>query len=214
MKKNFVIIDDHPMIIEGYQSILQRHFPHANFCTAFNISSAIDLAQGLAYIDFLIIDYSLKSDEGTKEISNGIDLALWYRGHFCSAKILVITAHEEALTIFKIHKKGNPDGLLIKKDVTADVLYESIMKLEEGSRYYSNHAVLAMKLIAQKDFLQQEYNLQILMYLNDGYKIHEISELLAVSEGMLNKRIAKLKSNFKVGDNGKLLREVKKQGFI
>ena len=211
----FLIVDDHPMIIEGYCTILKKYYPTALFYKASTIEEALTISNKLSHIDFLLIDYQIgSSKESFEKIHNGVDLANWFRKEHPNSKILMITAHEEALIIYSIHKKSFPDGLLIKRDVNAVVLETALSEIKTGALYYSEKAKEAMKSMAQKKFLQQEHNVQILLLLDQGYKIKELSSKLFVSESMLNKRIASLKQIFEVSDNGGLLREAKNQGFI
>ncbi|WP_430614408.1 hypothetical protein [Flavobacterium sp. JP2137] len=71
-----------------------------------------------------------------------------------------------------------------------------------------------MDAVAAKEVLQQEYNRHILMLLDQGYKVRQISVELAVSVGMVNKRIGVLKKSFEVEDHSGLLREAKILGFV
>jgi len=93
-------------------------------------------------------------------------------------------------------------------------LKQAVEAVRRGERLYSMHANEGLKEVYKKESLLQEQNVQILLLLDKGFKIKEISETLFLSESAVNKRIAGLKQTFDVIDNGGLVKKVKEEGFI
>ena len=213
---NFLIIDDHPMIIEGYLAILKKIFPSAMYHRASNIQTAIEISEKLPYVDYILVDYNLQDQNEQHKIYNGIDLTNWLRGRFSTAKFFIITAHEEVAIIYNIHKKADPHALLIKSDLSGGSFKEAFKEIENGMLYRTPKAAHALILSNQKDVLLQDKdnNLQIIMLLNQGYQIQELPDLLHKSLSTIQRSVAALKKAFNVTDNGRLLLEAKNQGFI
>ncbi|MBW3518455.1 response regulator transcription factor [Flavobacterium sp. NKUCC04_CG] len=210
---NFLIVDDHPLIVEGYRSILQSVFPFFCFHKAHTVDQAFSLIRQNTEIDCFILDYDLPICE-IYGIVNGTDLAREIRRYYPQSKIMMITAHEEILTIYHIHKKAFPDALMVKKDVTAVVLIKALEHIQNGERFYSETVKKCMAQISKKDLMWEENNIQILLFLAKGYKIKNISELMGLSGSGVQKRILLMKEAFDVVDNGGLVREAVKQGYI
>lgn len=210
---NFLIVDDHPLIVEGYSSILQKVFPFFCFYKAHTVDQAFSIIRQNAEIDCFILDYDLPNCE-IYGIVNGVDLTKEIRRYFPLSKIMIITAHAEVLTIFNIHKKAYPDALMVKKDVTAAVLLKALEQIQNGERFYSETVKKSMAQISKKDLMCEENNIQILLLLAKGYKIKNIGELLGISASAVQKRILLMKEAFDVMDNGGLVREAVKQHYI
>lgn len=209
---HFLIVDDHPMIINGYKTIIVSKFPTAIFHEATNIEDAISLCNTVKNIDFLLLDYNIgKAYNG---LENGIDLAKYLASKYSPLKTLIITAHEEITIVYNIHKKVRPDALLIKSDVNAEELIHAIESTLKGDSYRSNKAQQALVSMNQRTILLQEDNIQILMLLDKGYKVQEIPSLIHKSLSSVQRNIVLLKEVFNVSENNGLLREAKKQGFI
>ncbi len=210
---NILVVDDHPLIIEGYISILQGAFPFFKFFTANTIDQAYSIMKRQDHIDCFILDYDLPVCN-TRSILNGADLAKEIRKHFPSSKIVMITAHEEILTVYNIHKKVFPDAFMIKKDVTAEVIVKAIDQIQREERYYSDAVKSCIGQIAKKELMWEENNIQILLLLSKGYKIKDIGDLLSLSMSTVQKRILLMKDAFDVMDNGGLVKEAVIQKYI
>jgi DNA-binding NarL/FixJ family response regulator len=209
---SFLIIDDHPMIINGYKTIIQSKFTSAIFHEASNIEDAIEISNTVKNIDFLLLDYNIGKPHN--DIENGIDLAKYLSSKYSPVKTIIITAHEEIAIVYNIHKKVRPNALLIKSDVNAQELILAIENTLKDEIYRSNKAQQALISMNQRTVLLQEDNIQILMLLDKGYKVQEIPSLIHKSLSSVQRNIVLLKEVFNVSENNGLLREAKKQGFI
>ncbi|WP_430614404.1 response regulator [Flavobacterium sp. JP2137] len=210
---NFLIVDDHPLIIEGYVHILESAYPYFSYHKAHTVDQAYAIMKRENHIDCFILDFDLPPCE-VRSIWDGADLAKEIRRYFPRAKVVMVTAHDEILTVYNIHKKVFPDAYMIKKDVTAAVLVKAVECIQNEDRFYSDTVKKCMTQIAQKELMWEEHNIQILMLLAKGYKIKDIGDLLSLSGSTVQKRISLMKEAFDVLDNGGLVREAVKQNFI
>lgn len=209
-----LVIDDHQMIVDWYTRVLQQQFSEATILSATSVQEGIAQVDNAMQLDLLVVDYNLGKGEDVEEIKDGIEFVALVKRKFPKIDVVFVTGHEGVLVLYDIHKKLVPQSLLLKMDVNEEILKKAIQKVLKGERFYSFHANEALKEIYKKEALLQEQNIQILLLLDKGFRIKEISEALYLSESAVNKRIAGLKQTFDVLDNGGLIRKVKEEGFI
>lgn len=209
-----LVVDDHHMIVDWYIQVLRKEFEAFTLLRATSIQEAKDQVEQITRLDLIVVDYNLGKGEIGGEDKDGVDLVLFIKKKFPDVNTVLVTGHEGVLVLYDIHKKIVPQGLLLKTDVTEIVLKNAIHQILRGERFYSFRANEALKEIYKKEALLQEQNIQILLLLDKGFRIKEISEALFLSESAVNKRIAGLKQTFDVLDNGGLIKKVKEEGFI
>lgn len=214
MSFTLLIIDDHQMIVDWYTNVLRQVFQEATLLSATSITEGIAHVDHCTTLDLVLVDYNLGKADTGKNIANGVELVNYIKQKFSKVQTILVTGHEGSLILYSIHKKIVPQGLLLKTDVTEELLKQAVQAVQKGERFYSFHANEALKEIYKKEALLQEQNVQILLLLERGFKIKEISEVLFLSESAVNKRIAGLKQVFDVVDNGGLVKKVKEEGFI
>lgn len=214
MSFTLFVIDDHQMIVDWYTQVLQKQFDDALILSATSTKEGMAQIERCVSLDLVIVDYNLSKEEAEGEVKDGIEFVAFVKKKFPNVNVVLVTGHEGVLILYDIHKKLVPQALLLKMDVTEEILTKTIQKVLQGERFYSFHANEALKGIYKKEALLQEHNIQILLLLDRGFKIKEISDTLFLSESAVNKRIAGLKQTFDVLDNGGLIRKVKEEGFI
>ena len=130
-----LMIDDHPMIIEGYQNTLQ-YTKKDNQILDINIANNCD--EAIAYMNksvkterpyqVLFVDISLPpSKDGV--MNSGEDLAIYARKILPKAKIIILTMFDESYRIHNIVKTIDPEGFLIKSDLTSSELAEAFQSI-------------------------------------------------------------------------------------
>ena len=127
---NILMVDDHPIIIEGYQNTLmatKKDDQTLLIDTANSCDAAYQLMQKASKekpYDVCFFDISLpSSSDGT--INSGEDLALIARKILPDAKVIILTMFNESYRIHNIIKEISPDGFLIKSDLTSSELAEA-----------------------------------------------------------------------------------------
>jgi DNA-binding NarL/FixJ family response regulator len=216
---NVLIVDDHPMTVDGYTAALSKSsnmFPLPIFDKAYSCEDAYDFikkAQGVFVHDIAIIDLDLPACVNPP-IASGKELALLIRKLMPSTKIIMITAHLELITVYDIWKTISPEGLVIKNDLTPDGMISIVETVYNGGTYKSPMAENCIKEIWKKDIMVEDYNRQIIHYLSLGFRVKDLHQVMPISQGAIQKRIVKINSIFEVTDKEGLLREVKRLGFI
>ena len=151
IKNNILIVDDHPFIIEGYKNAITRYNPEefeflitqAKDCeSAYNVITNPDAI----VFDIAFLDISMPAYE-EKRIYSGEDLAKLISEYMPNCKIILLTMYTELLKIKTIIKTINPNGLVIKNDLTFDELFFAFDKVIKNEMYYSQSVVKMLKFL-------------------------------------------------------------------
>ena len=165
--------------------------------------------------DILFFDISLPpSKDGL--ITSGEDLAKIARKYLPDAKIIILTMFNEAFRIINIIKGINPEGLLIKSDLTSRELAEAFQHILVSPPYYSSTVNNFLKTTVTNEIYVDEINRKILHLLSQGVKTNTLKDHIDLSMSAIEKRKKHLKLLFSVedGKDETLLNEARKKGFI
>jgi len=222
MKKkiNILIADDHPFIIEGYKNTIAGYHPsefdfniiEANDCkSVYEILTKSDVIP----FDIAFFDISMPSYE-EKNMLSGEDLAKLIKEVLPSCKIILLTMHTESLKINNIIKTINPNGLVIKNDLTFDELLRAFDKILKGENYYSQTVVKFVSQNTSSNNEIDEIDRQILYHLSRGVKTKNIPLHISLSLSTIEKKKLNMKILFKIKEGGDedLIEEARKRGFI
>jgi DNA-binding NarL/FixJ family response regulator len=220
IKKNILIVDDHPFIIQGYKNAITRYRP-TEF--EFLIDQAKDCQSGYEVIvnpespsfDIAFLDISMPTYE-EKGIFSGEDLAKLLMEHMPNCKIILLTMYNEILQIKTIIKTINPIGLVIKNDLTFDELLFAFNKVINNEKYYSQ-AILEM--ISQLEHVPIEidqFDKKILFQLSKGTKLVDIPQYVPISSSAIQRRMDDMKVLLKLKDASveELVKEAKSKGLL
>lgn len=217
---NVLVVDDHPITVEGYINALLVSPFGLNlpiFSKAYNCEEAYSLisrsSTAKESFDIAIIDKGLPGYE-EKSILSGDDLTAFIREMMPNCKIIMITAHTEIIIVYEIYKNVRPDGLIIKNDITPEKLQQAVIEVIKGNSYLSITVKNCINEIWKKELMVEDYNRQILFYLSKGFKIKELEGIICLTTSAIQKRIIRMKKVFEVTDDSGLVKAAIKQGFI
>jgi len=190
MKKKLkvLMIDDHPMIIEGYKNTLLGENQN-DYQIKIDIASNCDDAyekivkssEGTPY-DMLFVDIKLPpSADGS--ITSGEDLAKHAKELLPKSKVIILTMHREDHRIHNILKN-----------------------------IINNH----FRKMMTNNFSLDEKNLKILYHLSRGVKTKNLPNYVSLSLSAIEKRKNQIKEMFSIAkaDDQKLLEEARRRGFV
>jgi len=137
--------------------------------------------------DILFFDISLPpSKDGL--ITSGEDLAKIARKYLPEAKIIILTMFNEAFRILNIIKGINPEGLLIKTDLTSRELAEAFQHILVSPPYYSSTVNNFLKTTVTNEIYVDEINRKILHLLSQGVKTNALKDHIDLSMSAIEKR--------------------------
>ena len=217
-----LMIDDHPMIIEGYQNTLiftKKDSQELIIDIANNCDEAVSymnksVENGSPY-DVLFVDISLPpSTDGT--MSSGEDIAEYARHILPHVKIIILTMFNESFRIHNIIKTIDPEGFLIKSDLTSNELASAFQAVLNNPPFYSGTVNSYIRKVLTSDIVIDEKNRKILHLLSQGVKTKSLATHLDISLSAVEKRKKHLKELFLVqdGQDESLLKEARKKGFV
>lgn len=217
---NILIVDDHPMTVNGYINVLSdEKFEgyELNFTKALNCKEAHDLITdkannfNMAYLDLSLPPYP------EMKITSGIDIGTLLRKHMPDCTIVFLTMHSEAPLIERLIKDINPQGIMCKSDIDIDEFLNAFKIIFSGDTYLSNKIVKSLKDRVFDNYKLDNYDKQILMRLSEGIHTTNIPNYVPLSLSAIEKRKAHMKNMLlqgKGGDDFELIEAIKKIGVL
>ncbi|MFD1614627.1 response regulator [Gelatiniphilus marinus] len=217
-----LMIDDHPMIIEGYQNTLQftkKEHQELAIDIANNCDEALDfinkaLEKNMPY-NVLFVDISLPaSADGAMQ--SGEDIAEYARHTLPGAKIIILTMFNESFRIHNIIKTIDPEGFLIKSDLTSSELASAFQAVLSNPPFYSGTVNSYIRKTLTSNKVIDDKNRKILHLLSQGVKTKNLAAHLDISLSAVEKRKKQLRELFMVedGQDETLIINARKEGFV
>ncbi len=205
-KIKVLIVDDHPMVLEGMQTMLsQISFVHT-VGVARNAYEAIEQVKAHDP-DIVITDISMP------EIS-GIELAAKIRNEYPKVKTIAMSTFNERSYISQMVQNGAAGYIL--KSVSKEEIEEAILCVYEGKLYMS----LELELNKQE---QQRINTaplltsrekEVLLLISEGFTNPQIAEKLFVSPYTVDSHRKNLLTKFEVNNTAGLIKQAAKYGLV
>ncbi|MWB93605.1 response regulator [Flavobacterium sp. GA093] len=219
-KQKILIVDDHPFIIEGYKNAITRynpreydfHITQANDCqSAYDIIMQPDMPN----FDVAFLDISMPAYE-EENIFSGEDVAKLILKRMPHCKIILLTMYTELLKIKTITRVINPNGLIIKNDLTFDELLFAFDKVMKNQKYYSQSVVKMLNQAPHHSIEIDQFDKQILFHLSKGTPTIELPQYIPISLNAIERRKTNLKELLKIksGLDDDLVKEAKSKALF
>lgn len=214
-----LMVDDHPLIVEGYRNILLELDDHENkvvLQTANDLQKAYDkinisLNTGNLF-DLIFLDVNLP-EYAEQKIYSGEDLALYIRKVSSSSKIIFLTMLNENFRLYNLMKNVGPEGLLVKSDVGSKDLKTAFKDVLSNKVSYSDTVLKLMRKQLTNDFALDQFDRQILFQLSLGVQTKKLPEVIPLSLAAIEKRKRNLKDLFELDKEGDLILIMKAKQF-
>jgi len=219
-----LIIDDHPLISEAYKSAFlfcQKQIESVSFdiSVCHDCDSAIDKINEIAInelpLDIVFLDISLPPSQDRKILS-GEDLGLKINELLPETRIIISTTFNDNYRIHSIFKNINPDGFLIKNDITPKELVLAIQEVLTDPPYYSKTVMKLLRKQISNDMLLDHIDRKILYELSIGTLVKDMTHIVHLSAPGIQKRKRHLKQVFGISsqEDKELVLLAKEKGFI
>lgn len=219
-----LLIDDHPLITDSYKSAF-KYIEKGNDAVSFTINVAnncdtaykkvMDFYSTNRAIDIVFLDISLPpSKDGT--ILSGEDLGLKINSLLPDTKIIISTTYNDNYRVHSLFKNLDPDGFLVKNDVTPKILVEAIDTVISDPPYYSKTIIKLLRKEVTSDFILDTKDRRLLYELSLGTLMKDIPDILCLSLPALEKRKRRMKQVFDAVSpyDKELLLRAKEKGFL
>lgn len=167
MYTDVLVVEDHPVVIEGLRRILREHEALGEIFVAHDGASCIRVMENLTP-GLILLDINLPD-------SNGIDLCRNIIGRWPGVKIIAISSISERAVIKKMISAGASGYLL--KNASGDEIANAVTAVLSGTTYY-DHEVKEILLLPER-----RGNVPILTK-------REKEVLKLIAEGLTNSEIA------------------------
>ena len=217
-----LMTDDHPIIIEGYQNTLlatkkdnqKLLIDIANNCdeSVKFMNRAVETEKPY---DVLFMDISLPPSTDGK-FNSGEDLAKYARKVMPEAKIVMLTMFNENYRVHNLIKNIDPEGSLIKSDLTSSELASAFQAVLNNPPFYSGTVNSIVRKSITNDIDLDDIDRKILYLLSQGIRTKNLVDHIDISLSAIEKRKKQLRDLFEVedGQDETLLNQARKKGFV
>jgi DNA-binding NarL/FixJ family response regulator len=220
-KINILIIDDHPMSVDSYKTLLSgiESNKKANYFLGYSCEEAFNILHqtkhGKETIHFAFVDVNLPTFE-KKKLFSGSDVAKLIRDYFPECKIIIISMHNEPVWVSQIYNSINPEGFIAKSDIDYKSFPEAFKSVENSEIYCSKSIKQSRKIMIQKNINWNENDSKMLRLIAEGVKTKDLPNYIPLCLSAIEKRKASIKKQLilESGSNKELLDNAKSLGLI
>lgn len=205
-KIKIIVVDDHPMVIEGMKAMLKQ-IRYVELCaTASNAYEAMEKVKE-NQPDLVITDINMP------EIS-GVELTSKLKKEFPNLKIIGMSTFNERSYISQMIQNG-ADGFLVKS-ASKEEIETAISSVLDGKMYLSSDAVISNS--EQKELKNQptltRREKEILTLISEGFTNPQIAEKLFISLYTVETHRKNLLSKFNTNNTASLIKIAATNGLL
>lgn len=205
-KISILIVDDHPMVLEGLKALLSNFNHMTVIGTASNAFEAMDMLKANP-VDVVIADINLP------EVS-GIELTAKIKKEFPAIKVLAMSTFKERSYISQMIKNG-ASGYLVKS-ASKEEIEAAILSANEGKLYLSldiNSVDLKSDIAPDVPIVSRREK-EVLQLIVDGLTNPQIAEKLFISLHTVDSHRKNLLAKFNVNNTASLIRVAIKNNLV
>lgn len=212
-KTTILLIDDHPIYLDGISVILNDIFGDVAVIQAETAEAAIEIVTQQPALDWIFVDYKLPDCDGLALTKRLNDL-------FVTAPIIMMTGMDEIALVSEAIDLGISG--FIHKASGKNVFRECIKAIEAGEAFITNEQRLALE--QYKGTHQKEKNRvleqlssrrkDVLILIAEGYSNGEIADTLSISETTVKAHVSALISILDADNRYHCVAEARKLGII
>lgn len=205
-KIKIIIVDDHPMVLEGMKAMMSQLSFIELMGTAANAFEAMDLLK-IKSTDIAIVDINLP------DIS-GIELTAKIKKEFPKVKVLAMSTFKERSYISQMVHNG-ASGYLVKS-ASKEEIENAILTAYEGKLYLSldlNSLQLDKPSLSDIPILSSREK-EVLQLIADGLTNPQIAKKLFISLHTVDSHRKNLLAKFKVNNTAGLIKLASKYNII
>ncbi len=201
---NILIVDDHPLVIEGVKALLTDHPDIVQVGVAMNAYDALEYLKQSS-VDIAFLDINLP------DIS-GIDLCKKIKTEFPDVKCLALSTFTERSYVSRMIQNGAMGYLM--KTSTKQEFYEAIKQVMAGGMYMNvNFSELSATPHKPVPFLTRREK-EVLELISEGFTNHQIGDKLFISVLTVDSHRKNLLTKFEVNNTAALIKLAAQSNLI
>ena len=195
LAKHILIVDDHPVVLDGIQLLLSSLRPSAAYSTATCGKEALAMLESDKGIDWLFIDINLPD-------INGLELVKIIKSNKMLCKVVVLSSEIDAKTINQALLLGI-DGVL-SKSFSKEVFELCLLTIDLGKVFLTPEHDSELKYYRASVGVEEDYiksqlskrHLELLNLLDKGMTNKKISLSMGITESTVKSHMTSLMSIF------------------
>jgi len=210
---SILIVDDHPVVLDGLVLILSELIPEAKIVSASDGENASALVDAHLDFDWIFLDIKLPD-------TSGLDLLKIFEEKKLTAHTVILSSDSDSNIIDKVFKQ-NASGFLSKSFTRAE-LQKCIEVVESGQKYlptdlmrelshFRKFALVERHRIESKLTARQH---ETLLLIATGYTNREIAESCNIAESTVKSRVKSLMELFDADNRTHCVHEAKRLSLI
>jgi len=200
-----LLVDDHPLVLEGLKAILGTYGNIAVVGTAGYVRRGLDIARTVQP-RVVVLDINMPE-------VNGMDAIELFRREAPNARLLILSMHDSREYISTSVMHGASGYVL--KDVSTEELVVAIEAVANGGTYFSSGVSAALLQRRMTSMMQpltpREYS--ILLLIAAGHSNKHIAEALSIAAATVETHRKRIKKKLGVGSTAELTRYAIQHGL-
>lgn len=206
---NIVIVDDHPIVIEGLSALLQAN-KDLQVAATFTAGQAfLSFLPNAGFIDIVLLDITLPD-------INGVEVCKQIKKISPETKVLIISNHSERSIILQMLQQGASGYLL--KNASSEELVRCVHDVLDGKVAFSAEVMTIMTRPLQNEPKATPHltkrEKQVLSMIATGSTSASIAEELCVSQFTVETHRRNLMQKFEAGNTAALIRMAAEQQLL
>ncbi|WP_164108889.1 MULTISPECIES: response regulator [Sphingobacterium] len=204
---NIVLLDDHPIVLEGIKSLLINHNEQIKVTAFNNVTAFYSFMEEKKDIDIILLDISLPD-------ADGLDICKKIHAKYPTIKIIALSNQVEQSIIRKMFDNGASGFLL--KSAASEKIISSIQDALQGQVVMDPEVMRILTTPVQTKTLPAltKREKQLIMLLAQGKTTVSIAEELFLSKFTVDTYRKNLLQKFKVKNTSELLMLIVKEDLL
>lgn len=206
-KATIVILDDHPIVVEGLKSLLISHYPELEIHTFGYAYDFMIFIKTMPQVDILLLDINLPD-------GNGVDICKELKNEIPSIKIIALSNHIEQSIIRQMFDHG-AHGFLLKSTPAANII-SSINAVLQEQIVMEPEIMRILTTPVQSEIYPSltKREKQLIALLAQGKTTATIAEELFLSKFTVDTYRKNMLQKFKVKNSAELLMLVVQENLL
>jgi len=213
LKEHILIVDDHPVVLDGIHLLLNTIRPEADFITTTSGLEALTTIQSTQRIDWMFVDINLPD-------IHGLDLLKAVKASKLTCKVIVLSSEMKIETIDQALLLG-VDGVL-SKSFSKKIFELCLMTIDLGKIFLTAEHANELKYYRDsladadtpliKEVTKRQH--EILCLLDKGMPNKVISTQMGISESTVKSHVSSLMTTLEANNRTHCVVKAREKGII
>lgn len=202
-KMTILLLDDHPIVLEGMRCLLQASIGEVQVLTAREADDATNILQRRK-VDVIVSDLELRQDSGMAFVKR-------VRADHPHSRIVIYTMHEEPWTVKDILDQ-DVDAVVMKGDDMQELVV-AVKAVMKGEGYYSTSFCRMMSTLHSLPERLSDRERQVLEMTAQGLSISDTAEALHVTSSTVEFHRRRIMQKLQVSNVVEMIRKASMLGW-